>query len=172
MLALRNVASFLTLPFVVTVVVPAFLAWRSGATIQLHSHVGLAILTLTILAAGVVLFVSSLYEFVTRGRGTLAPWDPPRHLVVHGPYRFVRNPMISGVLLFLVAEAMLLQTPAHAWWAAGFAAINAIYIPLIEEPQLERRFGEAYRAYCRTVPRLLPRLSPWNERVSDLHEKR
>ncbi|MFI5182692.1 MAG: methyltransferase family protein, partial [Thermoanaerobaculia bacterium] len=59
---------------------------------------------------GLVLFVSSLHHFATRGRGTLAPWDPPRNLVVTGPYRFVRNPMISGIIFILFSEASLLQS--------------------------------------------------------------
>lgn len=171
MLALRNVASFLALPFVATVVVPAFLAGRSGAVIRFPANAAIAILAIAFVAAGVVLFVSSLYEFVTRGRGTLAPWDPPRNLVVHGPYRFVRNPMITGVLLLLIAEAMFLQTTAHGWWAAAFALVNAIYIPLVEEPQLERRFGEPYRVYCRNVPRLLPRLSAWKGPSETNHDE-
>jgi protein-S-isoprenylcysteine O-methyltransferase Ste14 len=70
--------------------------------------------------------------------------------------------MISGVILVLVGEACVLRSLPHSLWAAAVLAINLIYIPLIEEPQLERRFGEPYRHYCRHVPRLFPRLRPWN----------
>src|SRR5207248_5921427 len=66
---------------------------------------------------GLVLFFSSLRRFAAEGQGTLAPWDPPQHLVVEGPYRFVRNPMISGVVFILVGEAMLLRSRPHAVWA-------------------------------------------------------
>src|SRR6185295_13856231 len=97
----------------------------------------------------------------SEGHGTLAPWDPPRALVVRGPYRFVRNPMISGVVFALFAEALVLLSRPHAVWAAAFGLLNLIYIPLIEEPQLERRFGEPYREYCKHVRRFLPRLRPW-----------
>jgi protein-S-isoprenylcysteine O-methyltransferase Ste14 len=62
----------------------------------------------------------------------------------------------------LCAEAALLVSPPHAIWALAFAAINLVYIPLFEEPQLAARFGDSYRAYCRHVPRLLPRLAPWS----------
>jgi protein-S-isoprenylcysteine O-methyltransferase Ste14 len=72
--------------------------------------------------------------------------------------------MISGVLLVLVAEALLLRSRSHFVWASAFFAINAVYIPLLEEPDLEQRFGESYREYRRHVPRLLPRLRPWNRR--------
>jgi protein-S-isoprenylcysteine O-methyltransferase Ste14 len=81
--------------------------------------------------------------------------------VVRGPYRYVRNPMISGVILFLFGEACLLLSPPHLAWAGAFLALNLIYIPLVEEPQLARRFGESYRDYCRHVPRVIPRFRPW-----------
>ncbi|MGZ8780263.1 MAG: methyltransferase family protein [Thermoanaerobaculia bacterium] len=169
-MALRHLASFLALPFVAAVVVPLLLARRAQATVAWPDGTSSAVVTivgLVVFAAGLVLFGASVYEFVTRGRGTLAPWDPPRELVVHGPYRYVRNPMISGVLLLLIAEAILLRSAAHGTWAALFVLINAVYIPLSEEPNLERRFGSAYREYCRHVPRLVPRLSPWKGTASN-----
>ena len=114
-----------------------------------------------LLLAGLALFISTLFLFATEGRGTLAPWDPPRRLVVRGPYRFVRNPMISGVILILIGECLGFRSWPLAEWAAGFAVINMIYIPLLEEPQLKWRFGEEYQQYKRNVPRLFPRLRPW-----------
>jgi protein-S-isoprenylcysteine O-methyltransferase Ste14 len=69
--------------------------------------------------------------------------------------------MISGVVLVLFGEALLLLSRAHLIWAVAFLAINTLYIPVLEEPLLERRFGADYREYCRNVPRLLPRLRPW-----------
>ncbi len=114
-----------------------------------------------VLAIGLLLFLSSLRRFASEGEGTLAPWDPPRRLVVQGPYRFVRNPMISGVVFVLAGEAMLLASRPHAVWAIAFLGINFVYIPILEEPLLRRRFGEAYREYCRHVPRFLPRIRPW-----------
>jgi protein-S-isoprenylcysteine O-methyltransferase Ste14 len=69
--------------------------------------------------------------------------------------------MISGVLLVLIGEALLLLSWPHVMLALIFFAINAIYIPLVEEPRLAERFGESYREYCRHVPRLLPRWPPW-----------
>ena len=60
--------------------------------------------------------------------------------------RFVRNP---------------LRSLPHAGWAAAFLAANLVYIPLLEEPALVGRFGEPYREYCRNVPRIFPRLPPW-----------
>lgn len=115
-----------------------------------------------VLGVGLLLFIASLRRFATEGNGTLAPWDPPRALVVRGPYRFVRNPMISGVIFVLFGEALVLLSPPHGVWAAAFLAINLVYIPLVEEPQLEQRFGDSYREYRRHVPPFLPRLRPWD----------
>jgi protein-S-isoprenylcysteine O-methyltransferase Ste14 len=69
--------------------------------------------------------------------------------------------MISGVLFVLVAQALWLRSWSHAQWAGAFLAANAVFIPLVEEPQLRARFGDAYREYCRHVPRIVPRLRPW-----------
>lgn len=161
---IRHLLSIAALPFTVTVLVPLWIARRSGVEPSIAgSSLGWIAQTAgaAVLALGLVLFVSSLRRFATEGHGTLAPWDPPRELVVRGPYRHVRNPMISGVVFVLFGEALVLLSAAHAVWAVVFLGINLVYIPLVEEPQLERRFGAAYRDYCRNVPRVLPRLRPW-----------
>jgi len=161
---LRHLFAVAVLPFTVTAVIPVWLARRNDIRLAAGRTVpelGIQVIGLMLLCVGLLLFVASLRRFVTGGRGTLAPWDPPRRLVVHGPYRYVRNPMISGVVMVLFGESLLLRSPAHLLWAVTFLGINALYIPLLEEPLLEWRFGAAYREYCRHVPRLLPRLRPW-----------
>jgi protein-S-isoprenylcysteine O-methyltransferase Ste14 len=80
---------------------------------------------------------------------------------VRGPYRHVRNPMISGVFAVLLGEAALLGSLPLLAWAAAFAAANTIWMPLVEEPGLVRRFGADYEAYRANVPRWVPRLRPW-----------
>ena len=165
MTLLRHLLSIALLPFTVAVLVPLWIARRSDATPALGASAGelvVQLLGLAVLGVGLVLFGASLRRFATEGEGTLAPWDPPRRLVVRGPYRFVRNPMISGVVFVLFAEALLLLSFPHATWALAFLGINLVYIPLFEEPQLEQRFGDAYREYCRNVPRLVPRLRQWS----------
>ena len=161
---LRHLLSIALLPFTVAVLVPLWIARRNGIMPALGSSAGALALQLSgvaVLAAGLLLFAASLRRFATEGQGTLAPWDPPQKLVVRGPYRFVRNPMISGVIFVLFAEALVLLSLPHATWALAFLGLNLVYIPLFEEPQLERRFGDAYREYRRHVPRILPRLRPW-----------
>lgn len=160
----RQLTSFLLLPGVVAGVVPVWIARRDGTAFVVDTAPATIVALLAALATGAIgvwLFAYSLAHFITRGRGTLAPWDPPRELVVSGPYRYVRNPMISGVCFILVAEALAMRSAPHAWWAATFAALNAVYIPLIEEPGLRSRFDGAYDVYAANVRRLIPRLSPW-----------
>jgi protein-S-isoprenylcysteine O-methyltransferase Ste14 len=74
--------------------------------------------------------------------------------------------MISGVIFVLFGEALVLLSLPHAVWATAFLVLNLLYIPLIEEPQLERRFGDSYREYRRHVRRFLPRVRPWNPGAS------
>jgi protein-S-isoprenylcysteine O-methyltransferase Ste14 len=161
---LRHLFAIAALPFMVTVAIPLWIAQRNGIAPTIGSTPGewsLQALGVWLFAIGLVLFVSSLRRFATEGEGTLAPWDPPRKLVVHGPYRYVRNPMISGVVFILFAEAARLRSVPHVQWALIFLALNLVYIPLLEEPQLEARFGDDYREYRRHVPRIIPRLRPW-----------
>jgi protein-S-isoprenylcysteine O-methyltransferase Ste14 len=80
--------------------------------------------------------------------------------VVVGPYRYLRNPMISAVAAMLTGEALALGSRTLALWAASFIAFNHLYFVLVEEPGLERRFGEGYRAYRGAVPRWIPRRPP------------
>jgi protein-S-isoprenylcysteine O-methyltransferase Ste14 len=157
--AWRHAAAVLLLPGVVTVVVPAFLAARLGVDVTWPGLVA----GVALVAVGLLLVVRTVALFAAIGGGTLAPWDPTSRLVVRGPYRYVRNPMISGVLFILLAEAAALGSLALLAWFGVVFALNATYIPLVEEPGLERRFGDDYVRYREHVPRWLPRLRPWNE---------
>jgi protein-S-isoprenylcysteine O-methyltransferase Ste14 len=158
----RHVRAIGLLPFVNAVLVPLAIVLLGDSV---DPGWGLPVLTIAagvvLLLAGLTLMYSTIRLFATRGEGTLAPWDPPRKLVVDGPYRHVRNPMISGVWFVLAGEAVLLGSVGIALWMAASATANLIYMPLSEEPGLERRFGEDYRAYKREVPAWIPRVTPW-----------
>ena len=146
----------LALPGTVAGVVPALLvASDDGA------HVGLlALAGVPLIALGLALVVTTVRLFATLGRGTLAPWDPPRRLVVAGPYRRFRHPMIAGVVCLLLGEAALFASLPVGLWALGVLAVNAVYLPLVEEPMLVGRFGDDYRRYMEVVPRWLPARRP------------
>jgi len=166
MTALRHAAAIVLLPGTVTVVVPALIvAGGEGPSVAWDlGGVGAPLLATAgavLIAAGLALWAWTVSLFARRGKGTLAPWDPTTRLVVAGPYRHVRNPMISAVLAVLVGETALLGSAGLAIWATAFAAVNHVYFVLVEEPGLERRFGDDYRAYRGAVPRWLPRLAAW-----------
>ncbi len=161
---LRHLFAIAVLPFTATVIVPAWIyrayavhpAWPTSV----RGAAGL-VLGVAALVTGSGLFVASLRRFATEGHGTLAPWDPPTKFVATGPYRYVRNPMIGGVLLVLLAEGLLLNSLPHLAWFAAFFVLNSIQIPLWEERVLGARFGESYGQYCKNVRRFVPRLTPW-----------
>jgi len=114
-----------------------------------------------ILGACVILWCYGL--FISIARGTPWPFDPPRKLVVAGPYRFVRNPMEVGFFLILLGEALLFRSIAVvAYWLIGLAILYLRGV-LFEEPGLRRRFGAAYGRYRKSVPRWIPRLRPYRQ---------
>jgi protein-S-isoprenylcysteine O-methyltransferase Ste14 len=160
----RHLFALVVLPGTVAVWVPLWIARRQGITFTSPGNATEMVLLVAggfALAIGVTLFVASLRRFIWIGGGTLAPWDPPRHLVVVGPYRYVRNPMISGVTFVVFGEALMLRSWPHFLWALLFLVNNLLWIPFYEEPQLERRFGDDYRTYRRHVRRFIPRVRPW-----------
>lgn len=156
----------IAIPTTVTVLVPGLLLLFEGS-VQLGWELpaGWRVLLVAVgtllVAAGLTLVVRTVRLFATEGRGTLAPWDPPQRIVVRGPYRYVRNPMISGVMAILLGESALLGSLSVVLWFVVFVLINATYIPLYEEKGLIRRFGDDYLGYCRAVPRWIPRPTPW-----------
>lgn len=162
----RMLKPVLALPGTVIVLVPAILLWTTDSLNGPAHPLALAIGCVAA-AVGVSVAVWTSRLFITVGEGTPAPWDPPTRLVVKGPYRYVRNPMILAVFAMLLAEALLFGSWPVAYWLIVFAAGNMIYFPLFEEPGLEKRFGEDYRRYKANVPRWLPRLTPWSRPASD-----
>jgi len=165
---LKHIRAILLLPAMVTVVIPAIILLRTnvvdiGCTLPAQLRSVPSLVGIVLISLGLLLMVKTIALFATIGEGTLAPWEPPQNLVVRGIYRYVRNPMISGVLLVLLGEAILLGSVALFEWFIGFLLINMIYIPFFEESGLERRFGQDYLLYKRNVPRWIPRVKPWNE---------
>src|SRR5262245_59489260 len=113
---LRHLLSVVLLPGTMVVLVPLWIARNYGVEPswpRSASGIALAVCAALLLIPGVMLFGSSLRGFFTSGRGTLAPWDPPSRLVVSGPYRYVRNPMIAGVIFMQLALALLLRSMPH-----------------------------------------------------------
>jgi len=108
-------------------------------------------------AAGAVLAGLCIATFVTRGRGTPAPFDPPREFVASGPYRWVRNPMYVGAAAVILGAGLVLSSPSIVFLAFAFLLVMHLVVVLYEEPVLEDRFGASYRRYKAAVHRWLVR---------------
>jgi protein-S-isoprenylcysteine O-methyltransferase Ste14 len=161
----RQLLAILLLPAMTTIVIPGVLVATGGTEIGWgYGWPWKAIpplLGAATVIGGLRLVVETIGLLGTRGEGTLAPWDPTRRLVVRGPYRRVRNPMITGVAAIQLGEAVLLGSPSIAVWFGLFGLANAVYMPFVEEPGLLRRFGSDYEEYRRAVPRWIPRRTAW-----------
>ena len=151
---MRQLHAIVLLPGTVAVVIPALIVRLGGADIEPVTGVIGALL----IVVGLAFVAWTVWLFARVGRGTLAPWDPTSRLVVAGPYRYVRNPMITGVGTILAGQALFFRSWGIAIELAVFALVNAFYFPLVEEPGLRRRFGAEYEEYCARVPRWLPRV--------------
>jgi protein-S-isoprenylcysteine O-methyltransferase Ste14 len=103
-------------------------------------------------------FACAFWGFAVRGKGTPAPIDPPKILVVEGPYRIVRNPMYWSVVLVMLGEAAVFRSVAIAEVAIGFFVGVNLFVFLYEEPALKRKFGNEYEEYRRRVPGWIPRI--------------
>jgi protein-S-isoprenylcysteine O-methyltransferase Ste14 len=159
-MVLEWIKTIVILPFNVLVVVPAFVLYFMDYT-WVPNDLPLMVLGGVFLAVGLSLAIWTMWLFAHKGKGTAAPWNPPKHLVVEGPYAYVRNPMITSVFIMQIAEALLLNS-WHIFGLFGlFLVGNMIYFPLFEENDLKKRFGKEYTAYKRNVPRWVPRLTPW-----------
>ena len=155
MLFARALLSFALLPGLVAGVIPPWLAsadrmkgarWMPGYFV---------------LGCGLCLLVWCVRDFYVSGRGTLAPWDPPRHLVIVGLYRFTRNPMYLGVLTVVAGWALAESSPVLWRYLLFLAVAFHLRVMLFEEPWLERQFGPQWSAYSAGVRRWWPRVSPW-----------
>ena len=127
---------------------------RRPAALGLTQVVGLAIVIL-----GAALALWCILTFVFVGRGTPAPFDPPRRLVVRGPYRYVRNPMYIGAGLALAGAALFYGSWPLVGYTALFLLLTHLFVRLYEEPTLRRLFGAEYEAYSRRVKRWRPTLA-------------
>jgi protein-S-isoprenylcysteine O-methyltransferase Ste14 len=155
MLWLRTLLFTLLVPGTVLVFVPLALVGSGfGPTLQLGPVRWVGLLPMGL---GLVVILWCFVDFIRRGRGTPAPYDPPRELVVAGLYRSVRNPQYVGVILVAVGEALLTGAVVLFGYAALLAVAYHTFVRYYEEPTLSRLFGQAYTRYCEAVPRWLPR---------------
>jgi protein-S-isoprenylcysteine O-methyltransferase Ste14 len=106
--------------------------------------------------AGAALALWCVYTFAHVGKGTPAPFDPPRRLVIRGPYRYVRNPMYIGAVLALASAALYYRSLPLLGYAAMFFLATHLFVVWYEEPTLRRTFGTEYEEYRSDVRRWWP----------------
>jgi protein-S-isoprenylcysteine O-methyltransferase Ste14 len=136
-----------------------YLPWRYFGLreARLDSLDAAQLLGLAFMIVGAALLATCIFEFARSGRGTLSPVDPPRHLVVRGLYRYVRNPMYLSVTTIILGETLVARTQDMAvYLAVWFLCVN-LFVLFVEEPELRRQFGASYEDYCRRVHRWIPR---------------
>lgn len=154
---MRALAAFIALPGFISIVVPPVIAyfdpWKRGGAWAAGA---------VVMCLGLALLLLCVRDFYVSGKGTLAPWDPPKELVVGGPYRFMRNPMYAGVLLLVLGWSALYLSPLLLAYAVALGAGFHLRVVRNEEPWLKARFGDRWESYRAHVPRWLPRVTPWN----------
>jgi protein-S-isoprenylcysteine O-methyltransferase Ste14 len=146
---LRALFAFVCLPGVVAYAVPLTVGLTAAAPVQHRTSGALLV------GAGTLLLLICVREFYVSGRGTLAPWSPPRQLVTGGPYRYTRNPMYLGVLTILAGWATLWSSLELALYALAVLIGVVLRVRLHEEPWAERTFGLSWDSYRARVPRWL-----------------
>lgn len=113
------------------------------------------ILAIVLIPAGLTLALWCVWLFAKKGQGTPNPLSPPRQMVVEGPYRYTRNPMMLGAWLAGIGLSFAMRSLLLMVVVLGLVAVGSLYVRIIEEPRLLARFGEAYRNYQHSVPRWL-----------------
>jgi protein-S-isoprenylcysteine O-methyltransferase Ste14 len=154
-LSIRAILAFLALPCVFAGLVPLLLLARDSSR-QLGSQWGALPMTV-----GVVILAGAVRDFFVFGHGTLAPWDPPKKLVVSGLYRYVRNPMYVGISILLLGWSGLTGSKWLMIYSVLLLIAFHLRIIVYEERILARTFPEDWAAYSRAVRRWIPRLTPW-----------
>jgi protein-S-isoprenylcysteine O-methyltransferase Ste14 len=157
-----SIASLTVRSLLWTILLPGlfagYLPWRFFGLGQTRVELAnpLHVLGLACIAAGAALLAACIAEFARTGQGTLSPLDPPRHLVVRGLYRYVRNPMYLSVTTIVLGEVLLTRSVALAsYMAVWFVAVN-LFVIGYEEPTLRDQFGPSYVEYTRQVGRWIP----------------
>ena len=140
---------------VVLIYVPARLLTWSGiarpAAIEVQQVAGMVIG-----AVGAAVALWCIFTFAFVGKGTPMPLDPPRRLVIRGPYRFVRNPMYISAGLALAAAALFYESLPLLGYVGLFFFATHVFVVWYEEPTLRQTFGQEYEAYCRQIRRWWP----------------
>ena len=159
-LFLKNLLFTLVVPGTVAFYIPIWIGTRGGGSLGGPITPVRAVALILVLGAAAIYFWC-LYYFVRDGRATPAPIDPPKTLVVRGPYRYVRNPMYVGVCLGLIGWWLWFRSADLLWVLGVYLSMAALFVHFYEEPTLRRLFGAQYDRYRAAVGGWIPG-RPWD----------
>ena len=154
MIALKTLIFSILVPGTVAFVIPWLLLQQPWGLVFVFPSVWLVGFLPLLLGVGLYLWCAGEFTFI--GKGTPAPIDAPKFLVIQGPYQWVRNPMYLAVLSIVIGEAILFRSYLLVGYALLVWAVVHMFVVTVEEPSLRHQFGESYETYLRTVPRWLP----------------
>ncbi len=157
LLLLKNILFTVFMPGTVAVYIPLQVVASRGVPPPAEWNTA-QFAALLPLSLGTAIYFWCVWHFAVTGRGTPAPIDPPKRLVVQGLYRYVRNPMYVGVLLVIIGWAVFFWSSAFLIYGFGVGMLVHVFVVLVEEPLLEQQFGQAYVSYREAVGRWVPRM--------------
>lgn len=155
MTALKTLLWSVFVPGTLTIVVPYLLLSSKFELLPMKPS-SFRFIGLIPIGLGALLYLWCAWDFTFTGKGTPAPFDPPKEMVAKGLYRYVRNPMYVAALLVLIGEVVLFQSVLILIYAAIVFSVFHLWVLFYEEPTLRRKFGESYETYCRKVRRWIP----------------
>jgi protein-S-isoprenylcysteine O-methyltransferase Ste14 len=155
-LLIKNILFTLFVPGTVAIYMPLRVVSRPPAVLSFDGRTS-QLAALLPLLLGAAIYFCCLWDFAVNGRGTPAPIDAPKRLVVRGLYRYIRNPMYVGVRLVIAGWAVFLRSPQVLIYGASVGLLFHLFVILVEEPMLEGKFGGAYQKYHSEVGRWLPK---------------
>ena len=155
-----SIIFFIIAPFTIAGVIPWSLSrWQVQSpeyAQPIVQAVGASLATM-----GALMLIDSFARFALKGLGTPAPIFPPKHLVVSGLYRYVRNPMYVGVVAAIFGQALMFASLTLAIYGAFIWLAFHLFVSVYEEPTLRGTFGSEYEEFCKNVRRWIPRITPW-----------
>ena len=167
----RHMRAIINFPLLVSVGVPSIILWKFDQSLNPNyrlfrnetkkRRMVRKMSAVVCIAIGLWVLIETNRLFHDKGKGTLAPYDPPKHLVVEGPYAYVRNPMLLGVYAVIAGEVLYFNSKHLLTWLGVIIIGTSLWHRFFEEKLLLKTFGNEYIEYKNNVPFVLPRLNPW-----------
>lgn len=155
---IKTLVFSILVPGSVTVLVP-FLLLSSDLEVLLFENGAMKYGSIIPILLGLLFYVWSAYDFAVFGKGTPAPLDPPKSLVIRGPYRYTRNPMYAGGVLILIGESLYFGSATLVIYTSVVWLTFHLFVVLYEEPHLRTMFGADYDSFMQATPRWIPRVN-------------